>query len=295
MSKNKLLFCTGEGIGNVIQTIPVIRTLTEVLGYEVDFWHAFGSFGTSKLIPYVGKWIRAEEILDINPSDYVGKVSTFWTVNYMHNAKVVEIKLLNNPTNTKLSMTTSEVSSYMTIAKELGAEKFIWDGVCMYDQRDEYFDVVIHNGYNWKGSSDWRMKSYPHYNKVIALLKEHNLKICSVGSKNEYIKGTVNKTGLPLLDTFGVMNNCRVFLGNDSGLYHCANALQVPNVVIFTFTSTEKNYDVRFHKYAKIVGRDDLKCRWCQCAPRFRACETKECRNIDPKVIVDALMEKLDV
>jgi len=41
---NKILFCSGEGIGNVIQTIPVIRTLTESMGYTVDFWHAFGAF-----------------------------------------------------------------------------------------------------------------------------------------------------------------------------------------------------------------------------------------------------------
>ena len=72
MSKNRLLFCTGEGIGNTVQTIPVIRTLTEVLGYEVDFWHVFGSFGVPKFIPYVNKWIRGGKITDINPQ---GKIS----------------------------------------------------------------------------------------------------------------------------------------------------------------------------------------------------------------------------
>ena len=288
---NKLLFCTGEGVGNVIQTIPVIRTLNEVLGFEIDTWHAFGSFPIPKVIPYVDKWFNSGNVSNINPKDYVGKVSTFWTVNHLHVDKVKDIKLLNVPANVRLSMTKSEVSSYMTIAEELGAKNFIWEGICMYNHCNDYFDIAIHNGYNWKGSADWELKSYPYYTEVTSLLKEHNFRVCSVGNKKEYIEGTIDRTGLSLLDTFGVIKNSGLFISNDSGLYHCANALQVTNIVIFTYTSFEKNYDPRFHKYATIVGRDDLECRWCQCAPRFKTCTTRECRNIPPEKVVTSIME----
>jgi ADP-heptose:LPS heptosyltransferase len=286
---NKILFCTGEGIGNVIQTIPVIRTLKEVLGVKVDLWYAFGTFKLPKIIPYVDKWIVGGQIKKTDMNQYVGAVSTKWTI---HHIKNLPIPILNKITD--LSMTRSEVDCYMDIARNLkvSEEDLLWWGECNYKKSDEFYDVVIHNGYNFKGSSDWKLKSYPRYKEVVKLLGK-DISLCSVGSKSEHIKGTIDRTGLNVLDSLGIVKNAKVFLGNDSGLYHCANALDVPNLVIFTYTSTEKNYDKRFHRKAQIICREDLKCRWCQCAPRFKTCETRECRNIDPKIIVDAVLEKL--
>jgi ADP-heptose:LPS heptosyltransferase len=119
-----------------------------------------------------------------------------------------------------------------------------------------------------------------------------DLKICSVGDKREYIKGTVDRTGMSLLDTLGLIKNSKLFIGNDSGLYHCANALSIPNLVIFTFTSTVKNYDKRFHKYSKII-RKDLTCSPCQGTIRFNSCEDHGCRDIDPDGVVNAVYNEL--
>ena len=121
MAHKKLLFCTGEGIGNVIQTIPVIRTLKEVLGYEIDFWHAFGSFQIPKLIPYVDKWLVGRDILDIDPEDYVGKVSTYWTRDHLGVSVLPKIKLLNRIV--PLTMIRSEVDTYMDIARDMGVKE----------------------------------------------------------------------------------------------------------------------------------------------------------------------------
>jgi len=290
MDCKKLLFCTGEGIGNVIQTIPVIRTLKEVLGFEIDLWHAFSSFPVPKVIPYVNKWIVGGNIRNINFSEYVGAVTTTWTKTHV---KQLPIRVLNDPVGS-FSMTRSEVDVYMDIARDLGAEEesLIWEGECLYSNvsDEDKYDIVIHNGYNYKGADRWQVKSYPYYREVAEMLLDDGFKVCSVGSDQEYIKGTKNMTGLDLLTTLGVIKKSDVFLGNDSGLYHCANALRVPNVAIFTFTSTEKNYDRRFHKYAYIAGRDDLECRWCQCQPRFETCENHECREVDPEDIYESVL-----
>jgi len=292
MSK-RLLFCTGEGIGNTIQCIPVVRTLVEVLGYDVDVWHAFGSYNTPKIIPYCDKWIVGNQIQQINPNNYKGLVSTFWTRDY---AKHMFLKLLSRIY--ALSMSRSEVDTYMQIARDLGVEEkdLIWHGECLYSNtnNNDKYDVVIHDGYNRYGSADWSVKSYSRYSEVALKLKEAGFRVCSVGNEREYIEDTDNMTGFDLLTTFGMIKKCKLFLGNDSGLYHAANALNVRNIVIFTATSIEKNFDSRFHKYSTIMGRDDLECRPCQAGRGWKNCKTWECRNIDPQIIYEKAMEMLN-
>lgn len=295
MTNKKLLFAGAEGIGNVLQTLPTIRTITEALHYEIDFWWAFGHYTIPKIIPYVGEWIVGQKIRSIDPSIYCGKVSTFWTRNYLNIPPLGQLPLLNEIV--PLNVNRSEVDCYMQIARDLGAQEkdLIWHGECNYNRlrkAKNQYDIVMHNGYKKDPNFDWSVKSYPYYEEIVGLLDEYT--ICSVGAKDEFIKGTDNRTGLDLLTTLGVIKNCKVFLSNDSGLYHCANALGVRNIVIFTATSMKKNYDKRFHKYSTVAGRDDLECRPCQGNRGWKNCKTWECRNIDPKIIVKVVKKRIN-
>jgi ADP-heptose:LPS heptosyltransferase len=287
----RILFLTGEGIGNVIQTIPTIRTITDVLGYKVDFVHLFGSFKIpEELIPYVSNFYAGESISSIDTSKYDGKVATIWAQNHVNHPLFANLPLLNKIK--PLRMDRSEVDIYMDIARDLGAaeEEIFWHGNCNYRQLIEYYPVVIHNGYNPHGSAGWEIKSYEQYAEVAALLKSTGLDVCSVGAPHEYIDGTFNLTGIELMTVLGVMHNCDIFIGNDSGLYHCANALEKNNLVVFTATSIEKNYDVRFHKYSKLLFRDDLECRPCQDKRGWKDCKTWECKELNPeKVFIEAV------
>jgi hypothetical protein len=283
---SKILFCTGEGIGNVIQTIPVIRTLTEVMGHKVDFWHAHGSYGIKdRLIPYVGKWIVGNQIANLDMFSYDGYVSTLWTRNVVGQGPFARLALLNKIQ--MLSMDRSEVDTYMDIARDLGVEEkdILWHGNCAAGRTDEKFDIVMHNGYNRHGSANWSVKSYQRYGEVVEYLEGVN--VCSIGAKEEYIEGTEDRTGLSLPESLGLIKNARLFVGNDSGLYHCANALETDNIVIFTATSIKKNFDERFHKYSTIVTRDDLECRPCQKTRSWqKECDDWKCRDIDPEIVL---------
>jgi len=291
----KILFCTGEGIGNTIQTIPAIRTLKEVLGYKVDMWHAFGAFSVPKIIPYVDKWFIGNNIKNVDLSNYYGVVLTFWCRNFVYLFENNGMKILNKIR--PLLMTESEVDTYMYIARDLGApeEDLIWHGKCSYNKTSEKYDVVIGDGYNRQGSANWSIKQYPYYKEVVTLLKEKSLNICALGVPGEHISGAVDRTGLHLLDSLGIIANSKIVLSNDSGLYHAANALGVKNIVIFTATSIEKNFDSRFHKFSTIIGRDDLDCRPCQAGRGWKTCKTWECREIDPKIIADKVEECLNI
>lgn len=287
----KLLFCTGEGIGNVIQTIPVIRTLTEVLGHKVDFWHAHGNYGIKqKLIPYVDRWIFGAQINKVDFFPYDGVVSTIWTQALMGRGPLTRVALLNKIK--PLSPDRSEVDTYMDIARDLGVkeEDILWYGNCAAGETDEKFDIVMHNGYNRYGAANWSVKSYKRYDEVVEYLE--GVKICSIGSKEEYIKGTENRTGLSLPESLGLIKNARIFVGNDSGMYHCANALETDNIVVFTATSIKKNFDSRFHKYSTIICRDDLDCRPCQKGRKWqKECKDWKCQNIDPKIILQGIKQ----
>jgi len=296
MKDKRILFCTGEGIGNVIQTIPVIRTLSDN-GYVVDFWHAFGGFSLHKrLIPYIDRYYESINVSKIKPNEYFGKVSTFWTRGYINMVNSIKnLKLVSNIS--PLSLKRSEVDTYMDIARDLGIpeEKFKWHGKCGYDEtvKDTY-DVVISDGYNRNGGAQWEIKSYPYYKEVVKILLDNGLSVCSIGSSEEYVEGTVNKTGLPLLKSIGIVNNCRLLISNDTGMYHAANALGVSNVVIFTATSQVKNYCEKFHRYSTIISRADLKCIPCQATKNWsKNCKDWKCREIPPKHITDLAMNIL--
>jgi ADP-heptose:LPS heptosyltransferase len=290
---SRILLISAEGIGNCVQLIPCIRTLKEVLGYDIDYYHVFGGFFIPKIIPYIDTWFVANQVRRIIPSNYMGVVSTFWTQKHIKAFTSTGLRLLADIY--PLSMHESEVNIYMNIARDLGVPEkdLMWHGNCMYNNVDRHYDIVISDGYNHQGSANWKIKSYPYYEEAVKLLNKE-YKVCSIGSKQEYINGTIDETGLPLLDSLGIIKNSKLLLSNDSGMYHCSNALEIPNVVIFTATSIEKNYDKRFHIYSTIVGRDDLTCRPCQAGRRWnKDCKTWDCREIEPQVVVDVVKKVL--
>ena len=297
MSIKRILVCHAEGIGNAIELSPCLRTLKEVLGLELIYHHAFGTLNrnnNSNIFPYVVNDNYHISGISKFLTGCDGLVATFWARDVITHAPFNQIKLLNDIK--PLSMYRSEVDTYMDIARDLGVpeEKLIYEAECNYNKVDDYFDVVVANGYNRSGAANWSVKGYPGYPKVVDLLIEHGVSVCSVGAKTEYVEGTKDMTGLSLLDSFGVIKNAKCLLANDSGMYHAANALKVPNIVLFTATSIEKNRDSRFHRYSKVLGRDDLKCRPCQDKRRWnKDCKKWKCQDIDPIHVFSMVMEEL--
>ena len=296
MSNKRIIFLTGEGIGNVIQTFPTLRTLKEVSGFEVDFCHLFGTYSVDSLhVPYVNRVLTSSELSLINPDNYVGKVSTIWTSNYLSAGNLHKIPLLTKIS--PLSTDRSEVDTYLDIARYLGAkeEQLLWEAYCNVKPAKKKYDVVIANGYNRYGSSKWEVKSYPYYIKLVKILKDAGYSVASVGSRLEYIKGTEDETGLDLFgeySTASIIKASKCFVSNDTGTYHLANFIKQPNIVIFTATSEVKNYDPKFHKYSKILCRDDLVCRPCQKNRLWiNKCNDWECRKILPELVFENIQK----
>jgi ADP-heptose:LPS heptosyltransferase len=288
--KKRLLYCMAEGIGNVVQTVPAIRTIKERLGYDIDFWHAFGSFDIPKFIPYVDNWYNKNEIRSVDFSSYDGKIVTFWTRRH---ANTIPLPALNKII--PFSPTESEVENYLMAARDLGVsvEDFIWEGECLFEPTDKSYDVVIINGYNFKGPSKWVVKSYPYYSEVANILKGAGFSVCSIGKSEEYVENTIDETGRNLLSSFGLIKNSGLLLCNDTGLYHAANLLGTNNVVVFTVSLCLKAYDKRFHKNAHPISRH-LPCSPCYGTQRWlKDCKNWRCREIDPQLVANKVIEVL--
>jgi len=115
----------------------------------------------------------------------------------------------------------------------------------------EIFDAIICNGGTLNAT--WARKRYTRWNDVATLLKEKDLKVASVGLPHEFVQGTVDRTGIGPLDTMNLISRTRLFLANDSGLYHFASVIGIPTVVVFTATSSVKNHHPVFHRSAEVV------------------------------------------
>ena len=75
-------------------------------------------------------------------------------------------------------------------------------------------------------------------------LKEQGYKLISVGINrqkqyNRYDKSFTNKT--TLRQAFSIINGCNLFIGIDNGLFHCAAALDVPQVIFFRNNLSSNN------------------------------------------------------
>jgi ADP-heptose:LPS heptosyltransferase len=78
---------------------------------------------------------------------------------------------------------------------------------------------------------------------------------------------------LSLLGLASVMDGCRLFVGNDSGITHMAAALGLPAVAIFG-PSDHKIWSPRGEKVA--VVRREVSCSPCS-QEKFVQCQTLEC------------------
>jgi hypothetical protein len=277
-------------LGNIVQILPLLWALDRAIG-PTDLALSKTSFGVKKeLFPGRRVYLPGDEIPQ---AEYRGKVQTVW--GNIHGNIAPDLPVLNDMGQQAMRVDCSEVSVYLKIAKGLGVTGIDYDcsRLIGFSPTDERFDVVISNGYNWKMGDLWTGKAYRCYPEVISELKSMGLSVCSVGAPQEYVTGTVNRTGIGLLKTLGLIKNSSVVLSNDSGFYHCAAALRKPAVVLFTFTNVVKNHDRNFHETATVL-RTDLPCQaGCHAHHKWKECDHQGCRDVDPYRVVEEVVSKI--
>lgn len=254
----RALVITGDGLGNAIQSTPVMSELMS-RHYTVDVWAP----GAPHDLAYL---LGLETTVGGAPPRPLTEYEVV-VPNWMmaHRAP-------GHP-NVKpgLPPIVSGLSESMAHWKALGAppEDFrgTWSCYTISEKKPQgERRVALHAG--GKTNHPWQLKRYPQYVDVAAsLLKmDPDLHIYLLGTPGDgglqFHERIHDLRGNQRLDLVaGFIKQCHVFLGNDAGLAHVAAAIRVPTLILFGPTEIRKNLPPQ--SAVPITG-GPLPCRPCQ-------------------------------
>ncbi len=171
------------------------------------------------------------------------------------------------------------------------------------DKASESLRIVISNGWQRTISGFWKCKSYPHWIKVIKVLEKiySNCSIFLIGDNNDKewakkVKSETNCTDmtgkLNILETAGLILQSDILLSTDTSVFHIADALNVPGVILFGPTLISKNGPLND---SIIPIRSPLQCSPCQGSILVNTCpDTSSCmKDIDPGMVIAAARKQI--
>jgi tetratricopeptide (TPR) repeat protein/ADP-heptose:LPS heptosyltransferase/glycosyltransferase involved in cell wall biosynthesis len=248
--QKRILVGVGAGIGNIVQTSPLIRRLAEHFGRPVDVV-VNQDFPDCALLlagdPHVNMVFTVDKNVVRREYDLVYICHSFG--DFIPSFNTNKTIVARNHYDFQVTRDVHESVFNLRCAHDLLGMS--------YDDGDaaEYFVgrykrpvvgrryVGIHSGGKggeWEEGS-WLSKRWPYYKDLAEALKARGFEVASFGVASEYVPGTVDRTGTPLAETIQNIAACEYFIGNDSGLMHIADALGVPLTTIFGPTSVVKN------------------------------------------------------
>jgi ADP-heptose:LPS heptosyltransferase len=135
-------------------------------------------------------------------------------------------------------------------------------------------------------SAESRDLKYEYIKELLDKTKKLNTKLIFFGTKypDDYLqlfdKIVVGQYANGLRHVFSLMNECDMYVGVDTGLFHAANALGIPQIVFFRNNGCKNNMYKNTHSIDS-----NIKCSEYCCSPGVSICpETLKCMdnfNID--------------
>jgi ADP-heptose:LPS heptosyltransferase len=286
-SPPRALVCNGQGLGDIIQTTPLIAALDR-LGYAVDVWMVPNYPETVELFqgwPCIRRLIVSNRGVVLSRYDKI-----VVSLQFPHNAFMrrltpyVSVWGANGEAN--------QAERELLQARRLGYEGPMPPTYAGCSARR--FDlpprtVALHPGSN---PGAWnRGKRWPYFPALAKLLRCHGFHVAVVGGpddgdEGDWPDGTLDfRSRLRLMDTGALMRQCAAVVANDAGLAHYAAALGVPTFVIFGPTSPE---GYRPPVANAFPVRADVPCRPCTIK---ESCPHRPCLlALGPREVADRLV-----
>ncbi len=141
----------------------------------------------------------------------------------------------------------------------------------------------------------YRKKRYPYFKELAKLLQDNGFEVVWLGDdRDRESLGDVpgmNLCGkLDLPDVLGVIKLSSVFIGNDSGLLHCARAVGTPAVQIYGGTHPTLGFSL-YPEEGKVILRG-LECQPCDVHGKGE-CRYGDyrCLDIEPSYVLGEVLE----
>jgi hypothetical protein len=235
MEKEKVLVFIEEGIGNLIQTIPTLIALNK-LGYLVDiaFRSNFPGVRNVLKIPEVNEIFNMYVERIPNPKSYKKVILTMFghLEHYRYWKEDFDgVEIMNDFELSNDLGRMNDVEINFRFAKALGYDGAIPDIKINYPKNDnfQYFDHIVCPG------SGGENKRWPYFMEMVKELKG---RVGIIGGPAEekinWPPNCVDMTGLLDLDEIAsIISKAGIYIGNDSGISHLANATGTPCVIIW--------------------------------------------------------------
>ncbi|WP_306150167.1 MULTISPECIES: glycosyltransferase family 9 protein [unclassified Roseibium] len=241
--KNRILVCVGTGIGNILHTTPLIKLLSIYYNVRVDVALAADSGNSYQIFcenNYVNSIFKLSQIPIAKTYDKIILTNSFASIDLPWNADVVfDLKKHSafNPAsalhearhNAKVAGTALKIELPEITEKDYFFSNLTWNN-------PNSRILGIHAGS--KGGK-WATKQWPYYQELAHYLSNAGWTVESYGAPEEYVEGTINKTGLDLGRSASCMQKCLLFVSNDSGFMNIAAALCMPQIALFGPTNPQ--------------------------------------------------------
>jgi hypothetical protein len=255
----KIAMCLGDGcgLGNLLQALPAVQAMHE-RGIICDlFLSGFVYDGIADVVrgqPYVRDIY--ENTYDNREDMYDVCIVSFISNHRVDNAKKY-VKLRQDWKKR------SEYGQYCRAAVKCGAHDFTRPRLNIAAR---HFDleapsVLLHAGCT--NRKYWERRKWNHYEELTNLLLNDGCRVYCCGTADERVDhpGVVAYTNLPIQETAALIQQCDLFVSNDSGLMHLAASLGKKQVAIFTATSDKKSGPY-YNPHARVI-RPALACYPC--------------------------------
>jgi tetratricopeptide (TPR) repeat protein/ADP-heptose:LPS heptosyltransferase/glycosyltransferase involved in cell wall biosynthesis len=287
-TERRILVAVGAGLGNIVQTSPLIRRLAEHYGRPVDVVVKEDFKGCSVLVagsPYVNMVFPLDRNVVQREYDMVYVTHSFGDIIPAFNSNT--IVAARRHFVFQMTKDIHEAEFNLFCARELLGVPYEKADAAKYfvanasRSRLPNGIIGIHSGGKggeWEAGS-WLNKRWPYYKDLVKALQARGYKVASFGVQSEYVEGTIDLTGTPLIESVRNIAQCSYFIGNDSGLMHIADGLGVPLTTIFGPTSVVKNGPLAPTSSVIELKKD---CAPCQFDERFATCTCIASVGLEP-------------
>lgn len=294
---NPTLVCVGSGIGNVIQTLPAIRQISKFLNTPLDISIGSDAKGSSLLFKNLDFVNCVSENISFFKNRFYKNIIVFACFGSFDQNEYKFFKCFEFKKYLQMSVAckTMHESIYnleclkyfdpkIQYNKEDSTEYQILGNIKYSNSKRNI--IGIHAG--CKDNAVWKKKQWPYFCELVTKLASKGFEIRSFGSKQEYVLKTRDFTGTNLEETIRNMLDCNYFISNDSGIYHIADILKIPGVVLFGPSSIVKNGPINMNFI------QSKNCNSCQFTKQIIECKNFKCmREISIDEVFDKVMEDI--